>query len=80
MAKKKKNKRLFVNSDLHKLAKEVVERELRERELLLAQFMLENPEVPIDQIVLSTKPNDTGGLDFSVREMDDSDVPPAITH
>jgi hypothetical protein len=62
------------------MAEEVVERELRERELLIAQFILQNPEIPVEEIVLVSTPNGRGGLNLSVRKMNEEDEPPEVTH
>lgn len=59
----------FVNAKMHGLAKKVMERELRERELLIANFLIDNPKVPADEIVMEVTPVGDGTMMYRVRRM-----------
>lgn len=56
------------------LADLTLDRLLREQELLLAYFIVTNPEIPADRIVLVTNNLADGNKAFTVREMTDEEA------
>lgn len=58
-----------VEEDLRKMAELIRKREFREKELLTACFIIENPEVPIEEIVVVTHVLKDGGVAYQVRQV-----------
>lgn len=56
------------------MAQLIMEREMRERELLIACFVLENPDIPAENIVFITHNLKEGGVAYQVREIRKEDL------
>ncbi len=57
----------MINAAIRKMASDVCARRAAEQDLLIAQFIAKNPEVPIDKIVLTEQRHDDGHISWSVR-------------
>jgi hypothetical protein len=62
-----------MDKDIKKMATLIRNREFRERELLIACFVLENPDVPVEEIVFITHMLKDGGVAYQVRKVEDLD-------
>ena len=63
-----------MDEDIKKMAELITKREFRERELLVACFVMENPDVPAENIVFITHNMPDGGKAFQVRELRKEDL------
>lgn len=63
-----------MDEDIKKMAEMILRKEFRERELLVACFVMENPDVPVDNIVFITHNLPDGGKAFQVREIQADDL------
>ena len=58
-----------MEEDIRKMAELIKKREFREKELLTACYIMENPDVPVEEIVFVTHMLADGGVAYQVRQV-----------
>ena len=68
------DKAKLMQEKTNRLARTIFEQYMKEQELMVAYFLITNPDVPADRIVLVTNNLSDGNKAFTVREMTDEEA------